>query len=136
MDLSVFAALGETILDRVIPDPAQRAQAKLELLKAQQAGEFRELDARMSAITAEAAAADPWTSRARPTFLYVFYVLILSLVLAAPLVGVVWPDQMRVFFANVAAGFAAIPDELWMTFAAGYLGYTGFRSFEKVKGAA
>ena len=136
MDFSAFAALGETILDRVIPDPAQRAQAKLELLKAQQAGEFRELDARMAAITAEAASVDPWTSRARPTFLYVFYLLILSLVLAGPLVGVFWPDQMRAFFANVAAGFAAIPDELWMTFAAGYLGYSGFRSIEKVKGRA
>ena len=43
---------------------------------------------------------------------------------------------MQAFFANVAAGFEAIPGELWMTFAAGYLGYTGFRSFEKVKGRA
>jgi len=136
MDFAAIASLGESILDRVIPDPAQRAQAKLELIKAQQAGEFRELDARMSAITAEAGSADPWTSRARPTFLYVFYLLILSLVLLAPLVGVFRPVEMQSFFANVAAGFAAIPDELWMTFAAGYLGYTGFRSFEKVRGRA
>lgn len=35
---------GSKIIDRVWPDPAQRDAAKLELLKAQQAGEFRAED--------------------------------------------------------------------------------------------
>lgn len=35
------------ILERIIPDPAQRAAAQLELFKAQQAGEFKELDAQL-----------------------------------------------------------------------------------------
>jgi hypothetical protein len=36
--------IGSTILDRVIPDPQARAAAQLEMFKAQQAGEFKELD--------------------------------------------------------------------------------------------
>ncbi len=32
---------------------------------------------RMTAIVAEANSADPWTSRARPSFLYVMYALLL-----------------------------------------------------------
>lgn len=134
--LSPIFELGSKILDRVLPDPSQKAAAQLELLKLQQTGEFKELDARMSAITAEAQSADPWTSRARPSFLYVFYTLILALVLVGPIVGVFAPDQMALFFANVQKGFAAIPGELWATFTAGYLGYGGFRTFEKVKGVA
>jgi hypothetical protein len=102
----------------------------------QQAGEFKELEARMSAITAEASSADPWTSRARPTFLYVFYLIILALVLLAPVIGVFFPAQMALFFGNVAAGFKAIPDALWQTFAAGYLGYSAVRTVEKIKDKA
>jgi hypothetical protein len=39
--------LGMKILDRVIPDPAQRAQAQLDLLKLQQEGAFKELDSQL-----------------------------------------------------------------------------------------
>lgn len=39
--------LGTKILERVIPDPAQRAQAQLDLLKLQQEGAFKDLDAQL-----------------------------------------------------------------------------------------
>lgn len=119
------------ILDKVIPDPAQKAQALLEAEKLRQDGSFRELELAIRAITTEAQSADPWTSRARPTFMYVFYGLIVSLVVIAPALGIAAPDQMSQFFANVKAGFEAIPEALWWTFSAGYLGYTGARTFEK-----
>jgi hypothetical protein len=35
------------IIDKVIPDPAAKAQAQLELIKLNQAGEFKELDAQL-----------------------------------------------------------------------------------------
>ncbi len=35
---------GSKIIDRIWPDPAQRDLAKLELFKAQQAGDFKEMD--------------------------------------------------------------------------------------------
>lgn len=122
------------VLDRVIPDPTERAAAKQRLLELEQQGQLAELQARYSAITTEAASADPWTSRARPSFMYVFYFLLIALVVLAPLVGVFFPDQMGQFFANVQAGFAAIPEAMWWTFSAGYLGYTTARSVEKGRG--
>lgn len=125
--------IGLKLLDKVIPDPQAKAQAQLDLMRLQQSGEFKELEARYSAITAEANSSDPWTSRARPSFLYVFYGILLSLVVLAPAIGVLNPAAMSAFFANVAAGFEAIPEALWWTFSAGYLGYTGARTFEKQK---
>jgi hypothetical protein len=43
------------------------------------------------------------------------------------------PDAMREFFLNVKLGFEAIPEALWWTFSAGYLGYTTARTYEKGK---
>jgi hypothetical protein len=102
-------------------------------MRLDQEGQINELATRMNAITKEAESDDPWTSRARPMFLYVFYVVILMLVLVAPFVGIFFPDQMEQFFTNVGRGFDAIPEELWWTFSAGYLGYAGLRTVEKRK---
>jgi len=134
MGLDDIFGYGAKILDKVIPDPVARDQAKLELLKAQQAGEFKELEEAMSAIRAEAQSADPWTSRARPSFMYVIYIMLLA-GLPMGIVSAVNPEVA----ANIATGFkswlAAIPDSLYALFGAGYVGYAGFRTYEKTKGA-
>jgi hypothetical protein len=90
--------------------------------------------ARVSIMVAEASSTDKWTSRARPSFMYVFYVVIICLVLIAPFVGVFFPAQMELFYENVAAGFMAIPEAMWATFTVGYLGYVGAREYGKSKG--
>lgn len=123
------------ILDKAWPDPAQKAQAALEIEKLRQAGEFKELDAAMTAIIAEANSADPWTSRARPSFMYVFYFILLALVIFAPLIGIFRPVEMRQFFEHVKFGFESVPEALWWTFSAGYLGYTTARTYEKKNGS-
>ena len=132
----LIAGLLGKVLDRAWPDPAQKAQAAIELEKLRQAGEFKELDSAMQAILAEANSQDPWTSRARPSFMYVFYFILLSLVIIAPMVGVFKPAEMKAFFENVKYGFEAVPEALWWTFSAGYLGYTTARTYEKRVGAA
>lgn len=123
--------IGGKLIDRLFPDPEQKAKAQQELKKLEQEGELRQLSERMAVISAEAQSEDPWTSRARPSFLYVFYVVILSLVLVAPILGLFFPDQMTLFFDNVGKGFEAIPEELWWTFTSGYLGYGMYRTYEK-----
>jgi len=65
------------LLDKIIPDPQARDRAKLELLKLQGDQEMQTITAQMQAIVAEAQSSDPWTSRARPSFLYMMYALIL-----------------------------------------------------------
>lgn len=124
-------AIGRAVIERLFPDPEQRAKAELELLMAERNGELEAAKVQMSAIIAEAQSTDPYTSRARPSFMYVFYFVLLNLVAVAPFVGVFFPEQMDKFFDNVAKGFNAIPEELWWTFTVGYLGYTGARTYEK-----
>jgi len=126
--------LGAKVLDKIFPDKEAADKAKLELLKVQQQGQLLELEKAYGAILAEAQSSDPWTSRARPSFLYVFYFLLVVMIVVGPLIGIFFPLQMTAFYGNVAKGFEAIPEELWWTFSAGYLGYTGARTFEKKKG--
>ena len=70
--------LGGKLIDKLIPDPAAKAKAQFDLLQLQQQGEFKDEENRFSAIIAEAKSEDKWTSRARPSFLYVVYVLLLA----------------------------------------------------------
>lgn len=67
-----------SIIDKIIPDKEARAKAKLELIALEGTQEMRMIEAQLQAIVAEANSADPWTSRARPSFLYVMYVLLLA----------------------------------------------------------
>lgn len=138
MDLTGLGSLfdfGSKLIDKIIPDQTQREAAKLELIKAQQAGQLDEIKIQLSAILAEAQSPDPWTSRARPSFLWLFYCVVISLVIIAPTIGVFYPDHMVKFFDNVASGFKAIPEPMWWTFTTGYLGYTAARQYGKAKGS-
>ena len=131
--------MGTTIIDRIFPDKekqaAERAQAELALAQLAQDGRLKEMATELSAILAEAQSADPWTSRARPSFLYVMYVMILS---AIPM-GILYafkPDIALGIAAGSKAWLGAIPEEMWWLFGTGYLGYAGVRMFEKGRGAA
>lgn len=123
------------VIDRAIPDPAQKAAAQIELIKLQQNGEIDLIGKQLSAIIAEAQSDDPFTSRARPSFLYVMYICILS---AIPfgLAHIWWPAEVAQGVIGFQILLNAIPEEMWWLFGTGYLGYTGARTYEKGKGAA
>lgn len=122
--------VGLKIIEKLIPDPAAKREAQMRLMELQQAGAMKELEVQMSAIIAEANSADPWTSRARPSFLYVVYIVVLA---GIPM-GVLFAVSPEVS-ANITTGFkgwlAAIPSEMWTLFGVGYLGYTGARTLDK-----
>ena len=126
-------SLGSSLIDKLIPDPEAKAKAKLELLELEQKGELTELQTRMSAILAEANSADPWTSRARPSFMYVFYVLILASIPMGVL-HALDPEMATAIADGFRAWLAAIPSEMWTLFGVGYVGYAGARSWEKGRG--
>ena len=121
------------LLDRVIPDPRARDRAKLELLKLQGDQEMQTIAAQMQAIVAEAQSTDPWTSRARPSFLYVMYALILW-ALPMGLIAVASPQMAKAIAEGMTAYLRGIPEELYALFGTGYLGYTAARTWGKVKG--
>jgi Holin of 3TMs, for gene-transfer release len=128
--ISPIAAL----IDKIIPDPRARDAAKLELLKLQGSQEMDAIKTQMTAIVAEAQSADPWTSRARPSFLYVMYAMILWAI-PMGLIAAVRPDMARGIANGMNAYLAGIPEPMWALFGTGYLGYTVARSWGKSKGA-
>lgn len=127
--------LGAKLLDKLIPDPAEKARAQLELIKLQQEGQFKEIEVSLKAILAEAQSADPWTSRARPSFLYVVYVLLLAS-LPMGLISALSPDTARDIASGMKEWLGSIPADIIELFQWVMLGYVGARSVEKVKGAA
>ena len=127
--------IGKSIIGKLFPDPTERAKAELELLAMQQSGELKELETRMSAILAEANSTDPWTSRARPSFMYVIYVMILMSIPMGVLAAFK-PDMATAVSAGMQAWLAAIPEDLYVLFGIGYVGYAGARTLEKRMGAA
>ena len=122
------------LLDKIIPDPQARDRAKLELLKLQGDQEMQAIGAQMQAIVAEAQSAEPWTSRARPSFLYMMYALILWAI-PMGLIAAVQPGMAKGIADGMTAYLRGIPEELYALFGTGYLGYTAARTWGKVKGA-
>lgn len=132
LPLVPIIGLAGQLLDKLFPDPAERAAAESKLQKLQLDGELKKVELQLSAIVMEAQSSDPWTSRARPSFMYVVYIYILA---ALPF------GALFAFDPAIASGVTtgmnnflmAIPGEMWTLFGAGYLGYTGARTLEKRK---
>ena len=129
---AVIGPIGK-LLDKIIPDPQARDRAKMELLQLQGTQEMEALKAQLSAILVEAGSTDPWTSRARPSFLYVMYAIILWAI-PMGLIAAVAPDMAKGIANGMNAYLAGIPEPLWALFGTGYLGYTAARQWGKVKG--
>lgn len=127
--------IGSRLIDKLFPDPTEKAKAKMELFRLQQSGELDEMKIALSAIIAEASSTDPWTSRSRPSFLYVVYILLLWSIPMGVL-SVFRPDAAVAFTAGFKAWLSAIPQEILTLFGVVMTGYVAGRSWEKVRSAA
>lgn len=121
-----------SVLDKLIPDPKARDAAKLELIRLDAANELDRAKAQLMAVLADAQSADPWTSRARPGFLYVMYALLLWSI-PMGLIAAFRPDAARAIAAGMTAYLNGIPEPLYALFGTGYLGYTAAREWGKAK---
>jgi len=133
--IAAAAKLIDDGINRIWPDPAQKASAQATVIKAQADAALAQLQVSFSAILAEAQSQDKWTSRARPSFLYVMYIMIL---VSIPF-GIAWafePTYAERMAKGLQLWLGAIPDGLWATFGLGYSGYAVARSVEKTKRAA
>ncbi|WP_128892268.1 holin family protein [Erythrobacter sp. HKB08] len=122
-----------SIIDKIIPDKEARAKAKLELLRLEGTHELEQIEARLSAIVAEANSAAPWTSRARPSFLYVIYTLLLF-ALPMGVLAAFNPATASAIATGMNAYLNGLPEPLYALFGTGYLGYTAARQWGKIKG--
>lgn len=125
------------IINKLIPDKAAAAQAQLELLKLQQAGELKELDAiialgqqQSDVNKVEAASTDPFTSRWRPFIGWVCGTGLAVQFVVSPLVT--WGTRL----AGHPVDFPALDMGTLLTLLLGMLGLGGMRTVEKIKGAA
>lgn len=128
---------GGKLIDKIFPDKiaqeAERAKAELMLMESVRAGDLEHTRIQLSAILSESQSADPWTSRARPTFMYVIYIMIL---MGIPMgfLSAFRPEIATAVANGMKAWLDAIPGDLYALFGVGYLGYSGFRTMEKRKG--
>ena len=122
-----------SIIDKIIPDKEAQAKAKLELIALQGTQDMQMLETQLKAIVAEASSSDPWTSRARPSFLYVMYILLLAS-LPMGVLSAFNPAAAQGIAAGINAYLAGLPEPLYALFGTGYLGYTAARQWGKVKG--
>jgi hypothetical protein len=91
------------------------------------------IEAQLQAIVAEANSKDPWTSRARPSFLYVMYILLLA-ALPMGVLSAFSPSAAHDIAAGMNAYLTGLPEPLYALFGTGYLGYTAARQWGKVRG--
>ena len=118
----VTAALnvGGKIIDRLFPDPAQRAQAQLALMELAQRGELTELTERASIVRAEAASEHWLAATWRPLVMLTFCGLIVARWFGWAAPGLSEPEVLK----------------LWSIVEFGLGGYVVGRSAEKIVPAA
>lgn len=125
------------IIERIIPDPAQAADAKLRALELAQKGELAALDAEMRLalgqleVNKAEAATDTFRGGWRPACGWTCAFGLAYTFLLRPLL----PWVAAVFGANVPP-LPEIDTDTLMVLLTGMLGLGGLRSFERIKGKA
>lgn len=133
--VTAVSNLADTIVKTAFPDPQDKAKADAIRSAAVVQAAVAQTGASLQAILEEAKSPDRWTSRARPSFLYVIYLMLLASIPMGVLFAFA-PATADGIAIGLQKWLAAIPDAVWQLFTLGYLGYTGGRSWEKIKGAS
>ena len=128
--ISILLDIGSKVIDRVFPDPAAAASAKLELIKLQQSGDLAVMAGQMKINEIEAGNASLFVSGWRPAIGWVCGAACAWNWIGLPMV-------------KVGLGLLAIKLELapanlteMMPLLLGMLGLGGLRTLEKVQGVA
>lgn len=129
--ISLALDIGNKVIDRLWPDPAQAAAAKLELLKLEREGDLQVMTAQMDINKIEAQSTNVFVSGWRP---FIGWVCGISLTYAAII------EPLSRFLAKVvfdyAGEFPVIDTTLTLQILLGLLGLAGMRSWEKKEGVA
>jgi hypothetical protein len=128
--ISAALDLGNTLITRIFPDPAQAANAKLELIKLQQSGELASMTAQTDINKAEALNPSLFVSGWRPAIGWVCALALAYQYLLRPLSGTI-----ASLFNITIPPLPGLDDNLWQLMM-GMLGMGGLRTFEKIQGVA
>jgi holin (3TMs family) len=119
--ITEISNLISNLLNKFIPDKNEEIKAETDALHQQ-----------ISVLVAEAQSQDKWTSRARPSFLYVMYIMIL---MSIPMgfISLFSPNSVQEIAKGLQYWLQAIPDPMWQLFGVGYIGYVAGRSWDKTQ---
>lgn len=128
--VTVMLGIGTKVIDRLWPDPAQAAAAKLELFKLQQSGELAVITGQMEINKAEAANPSVFVAGWRP-----FIGWVCGAACAWNWIGLPMAKALAVYHQ---VPFALSPADLseMMPVLIGLLGLGGLRTVEKIQGVA
>lgn len=128
--ISVLLDIGSKVIDRLWPDPAQAASAKLELIKLQQSGELAAMAGQLDINKVEAGSTSVFVSGWRPFIGWV----------CGAACAWNWIGLKVALFATAYFGhdLHMAPAELgeMMPVLLGMLGIGGLRTIEKINGVA
>ena len=128
--ISALLNIGNTLINKLFPDPVQAAQAQLELLKLQQNGDLATMVAQTDINKVEAASSSMFVAGWRPFVGWVggfglAYAAILEPILR--LIATLW---------GYTGEFPVIDTTITMQILFGLLGLGAMRSYDKMKGVA
>lgn len=125
--LGPILEVGKTLLDRFVPDPAQKQAAEMELVKMAAEGELKQVIAQLEINAREASHPSVFVAGWRPFFGWAGGFGFLYATIGQPLLA--WAAAVKGWPAPPALNM----DLLWVVIT-GMLGIGGLRTFEKTKG--
>jgi len=128
--VSALFEIGGKVLDRVLPDPAQQAAAKLELMKLQQNGELTQIAGQMEINKVEAASSSIFVSGRRPAIGWICGAGFAVQFVIGPLAE--WGSSL----AGHPVKFPTMDTGTMMPLLLGMLGLGGLRTAEKLQDKA
>jgi hypothetical protein len=128
--VSALFEIGGKVLDRVLPDPAQQAAAKLELMKLQQNGELTQIAGQMEINKVEAASSSIFVSGWRPAIGWICGAGFAVQFVIGPLAE--WGSSL----AGHPVKFPQMDTGTMMPLLLGMLGLGGLRTAEKLQDKA
>ena len=130
LPLGALFELGSNIIERIWPDPAEAAKAKLELMKLQQSGELQQIAGQLQINQAEAQNASIFVAGWRPFIGWVCGAALAYQYIGRPMIA--WGFAIA---GHPLPPMPELDDTLWELLF-GMLGLGALRTVEKVKRVA
>ena len=113
--------IGLGLIEKLIPDPEQKAKAKLKLLSLEQDGQLREIEEKAKVVIAEAQSEHKLAAIWRPLTMLMFAAIVANNYILYPYLSLFWES----------APSLDLPPDLWDLLKIGLGGYVVGRSTEK-----
>jgi len=121
LPITAILTAGTAIINKIFPDPLERAKAQATLIELQQRGELKELESAMNVIVSESKS-NHWIVAAwRPLTMLTFTFIVANNYILYPYLSLFWAD----------APVLTLPPDLWDLLKIGLGGYVVGRSVEK-----